>query len=40
MENFLSIKLESTLVESLAKINFKTPPINKAVLTLPFPIKL
>ena len=25
MENFLSIKLESTLVESLAKINFKTP---------------
>ena len=25
MENFLSLKLESTLVESLAKINFKTP---------------
>ena len=25
MENFLSLKLEATLVESLAKINFKTP---------------
>ena len=25
MENFLSLRLESTLVESLAKINFKTP---------------
>ena len=25
MENFLSLKLEETLVESLAKINFKTP---------------
>ena len=25
MENFLSLKLEDTLVESLAKINFKTP---------------
>ena len=25
MENFLSLKLEETLIESLAKINFKTP---------------
>ena len=25
MENFLSFKLEETLIESLAKINFKTP---------------
>ena len=25
MENFLSLKLEETLFESLAKINFKTP---------------
>ena len=25
MENFLSLNLEPTLIESLAKINFKTP---------------
>ena len=25
MENFLSLKLQETLIESLAKINFKTP---------------
>ena len=25
MENFLSLKLEPTLIESIAKINFKTP---------------
>ena len=25
MENFLSLKLEQTLMDSIAKINFKTP---------------